>query len=400
MKQVLKNERGMALAIAIVALVVVGALVAGALFSGTQEQRAAENTRRVQASFGVAEEGVNTMIRVWANSTTVWNALKWYGTNPSPQTTRVWGPSPTTSGTGKYSGTFYKLNDEIYFIDMTGEDKQSLTGNIRGGGASQRIGLLATIRPLQMDIKASLTSGGANVVTGNASIDGADHIPDNWTSCGPLGDSLAGVRVEASGTVSTSGNTDITGSPAVLKDSTLKDSTFSTYGDVTYWNLASRATINFSTPQNFSNAIAPTLNASGQCDMTNLYNWGDGMNPTAPCATYFPIIHIGGTGTSTINGVQGQGILLIDGSLSVQGGFQWFGVLIVKGSLKTTGGGSTDAHFWGAVMAQDTVAFGNDTTNSISGHANLLYSNCAILQALDNTGIGAMMRSRGWVQLF
>src|SRR3989454_11899760 len=78
MKQVLKNERGMALAVAIVALVIVGALVAGALFSGTQEQRVAENTRRVQASFGVAEEGVNSLIRVWPNSTTVWNGMAGY----------------------------------------------------------------------------------------------------------------------------------------------------------------------------------------------------------------------------------------------------------------------------------------------------------------------------------
>src|SRR2546430_10083448 len=65
MKHVLKNERGMALAIAIVALVVVGGLIAGALFSGTQEQRVAENVRRVQAPFGVAEVGVYDIIRGW-----------------------------------------------------------------------------------------------------------------------------------------------------------------------------------------------------------------------------------------------------------------------------------------------------------------------------------------------
>src|SRR5213593_5135627 len=70
MKHVLQNERGMALAIAIVALVIVGALIAGALFSGTQEQRVAENVRRVQASFGVAEEGVYDIIRGWSDPTT------------------------------------------------------------------------------------------------------------------------------------------------------------------------------------------------------------------------------------------------------------------------------------------------------------------------------------------
>ena len=49
---VLRDERGMALAVAIFALVVVGALVAGAFFAGTQEQRVGENQRRVQTSFG------------------------------------------------------------------------------------------------------------------------------------------------------------------------------------------------------------------------------------------------------------------------------------------------------------------------------------------------------------
>ena len=57
MKPILSNERGMALAVAIFALVVVGALVAGAFFAGTQEQRVGENSRRVTQSFGAAEAG-------------------------------------------------------------------------------------------------------------------------------------------------------------------------------------------------------------------------------------------------------------------------------------------------------------------------------------------------------
>ncbi|HTD70060.1 MAG TPA: hypothetical protein VK647_06365, partial [Gemmatimonadales bacterium] len=80
-------------------------------------------------------------------------------------------------------------------------------------------------------------------------------------------------------------------------------------------------------------------------------------------------------------------------------GFQFFGVTIVKGSLKTSGGGGTPAHFWGTVMVQDTAQF-TDTTNNISGGANLLYSKCAIIKALNKTGVGSMMRSRGWVQLY
>src|SRR5258708_20278965 len=76
MKRILRDERGMALAIAIFALVVVGALVAGALFAGTQEARTAENNRRLQKAFGVAESGVNELIAGWDAS--VRNVAKMY----------------------------------------------------------------------------------------------------------------------------------------------------------------------------------------------------------------------------------------------------------------------------------------------------------------------------------
>jgi len=65
----IRNERGMALAIAIFALVIVGALVAGAFFAGTQEQRVAENSKRLQQSFGAAEMGLNEVIRNWKPQT-------------------------------------------------------------------------------------------------------------------------------------------------------------------------------------------------------------------------------------------------------------------------------------------------------------------------------------------
>jgi len=393
MKQVLKNERGMALAVAIVALVIVGALVAGALFSGTQEQRVAENTRRVQASFGVAEEGVNSLIRVWPNSTTVWNGMAGYpATAPTSERTIV--ATQSRSNTGKYNGSLYKMNDEIYFVDVTGQDNQSLAGGIRGGGASQRVGLLTTIRPLVIDIQASLTTTNGDKVSGTSTVDGFDHTPVGWTSCGPVDSSMAGIRADSGSSITQNGGGTVLGTPPVKIDPTVTDSTFSKYGDVTYADLAARASITLP-GQNFSTSIAPVV-TNGQCDWSVLTNWGDPLNPTAPCGTYFPIIHI--TGDANINGQEGQGILLVDGSLSVNGGFQWFGIAIIKGSLTTAGGGGQPAHFWGATMAQDSVALGQ--TQSITGGANLLYSKCAILKALDMTGVGAQMRSRGWVQLF
>ena len=399
MKRVLQNERGMALALAIVALVVVGALVAGAFFAGTQEQRVGENSRRVLTSFGAAEAGMFEMVRTWKDSTGVFNSLGSYPSN-APPSTRTWAPATSPSNTGAYSGTLYKLNDEIFLIDVTGTDsaaglssQQVAWLKRRGGGASQRLGLIARIRPLQMDIKAAVTSGRGDALSGQAVIDGNDHTPTGWTTCGPLDSAKAGIRTDTSMAITTGGSSQVTGSPNIMRDPTVTDSTFSKYGDVSYSALAARAQLTLP-GQNFSNSIGPVV-TGGNCDKSVLTNWGDGENPGQPCGSYFPIVHI--TGDATLNGVQGQGILLVDGSLSVQGGFQWFGITVIRGTLKTAGGGATDAHFWGTTMVQDSVVVGN---NTFTGHANLLYSKCAILKALDATGVAAMMRSRSWVQLF
>src|SRR5439155_99225 len=83
-----------------------GTLIAGALFSGTQEQRVAENVRRVQASFGVAEEGVYDIIRGWSDPTTKQKYANLYpypAVAPSRDTVQF-GKKTAKSMTGSYSG--------------------------------------------------------------------------------------------------------------------------------------------------------------------------------------------------------------------------------------------------------------------------------------------------------
>src|SRR5947208_8624093 len=251
MKRVLQNERGMALALAIVALVVVGALVAGAFFAGTQEQRVGENSRRVLTAFGVAEAGIFEVIRTWQDSTGVFNALASYP-SAAPPSTRTWATVRSPGSTGAYSGTLYKLNDEIFLIDMTGTDsapglssQQVAWLQRRGGGASQRLGLLTSIRALQMDIRASLTSGRGDALSGNAHIDGYDHVPpnwDTWTTCGPLDSAKAGIRTDTSMAGATGGTSTVTGIPAGRRAPNVPDSPFAKYGDASYSQLSPCAT--------------------------------------------------------------------------------------------------------------------------------------------------------------
>src|SRR2546422_2107661 len=140
MKRVLQNERGMALALAIFALVVVGALVAGAFFAGTQEQRVGENWRRLQQSFGAAETGLNEVVRCWDPQQI--NRIRQYPLDSIrvPLSTSIAGCTADTltpDHSGVYGGYVYRLNDQVYLIDVTARDRSSNAGVI-GGGAPHR----------------------------------------------------------------------------------------------------------------------------------------------------------------------------------------------------------------------------------------------------------------------
>ncbi len=138
MKPILSNERGMALAVAIFALVVVGALVAGAFFAGTQEQRVGENTRRLTQSFGAAETGLNEAIRWWDPQ--IINRVRQYPLDSVqlPLPARL-ADTLTPDGTGIWGGYVYKLNPQVYLIDITARDRKS-AGGIIGGGRHHQSG--------------------------------------------------------------------------------------------------------------------------------------------------------------------------------------------------------------------------------------------------------------------
>jgi hypothetical protein len=383
MKALLRDERGMALAIAIFALVVVGALVAGSFFAGTQEQRVGENQRRVQTAFGVAEAGAQERVISWDPGTM--NKRPHY-----PADSVAIASSNAPGGTGTFGGYSYKVGPNVFLIDVTGRDRASQAGGIAGGGgARQRIGMIARIAPIEFGIRASLTTQGGVSVGGNAVVSGADQNPTGWANCEAAGPAQAGVR-DNGGTVSTGGSGTVTGNPAVVNDPTIRDSTFTTFGGSTYAQLAARANV---TVGGGNLNIEPSV-VNGVCDKNVLTNWGDGDNPGAPCGSYFPIIHV--TGSLTVNGVQGQGILLVDGDLMVNGSFNFYGIVILQGDLKTAGGGTSDAHFWGGVMAKNADL----STQNLNGHATLNFSSCSILAALQAQSPIGMMRSRGWVQLY
>jgi hypothetical protein len=122
-----------------------------------------------------------------------------------------------------------------------------------------------------------------------------------------------------------------------------------------------------------------------------LTNWGDPLDPTGPCGNYFPIIY--SENTLRINGDRGQGVLIVNGDLEVQGNFEFFGPVIVKGHLKTTG---TGGHFNGGVIAANVDL----EQNTVLGNAVVNFSSCALLKALNGSASAALLQERSWVNLF
>jgi hypothetical protein len=367
-----KNERGIALMVSLIGIVVVGALVSGVFASGIVEQRIGENTRWMERSFAAAEYGLSETIAQW--NTGVFNQL------PVGGSADVAGSSPR--GTGLYAGTVRRLNQELFLVEVTGRDA--------GGRGRQRLGGFVRLRPLMIDVQAALTTRGEPRVGGAAEIDATDHSP--WSDCPPPGPGAAGIRLPAVDRVRfqgrCAGGSCVTGTPRVLNDVTVGDSTFFNYGDFTWAQLVTMAT-KVLTPGTYT-GVNPTV-TNGECQLGDAGNWGAPLDEQSPCYNYFPIIHV--PGSIAINGNAGQGLLLIDGDLRVQGNFQFFGIAIVRGTLRTAGSGN---HFNGGVLAANQS--GDQTT--ILGNAQLNYSSCAVGRALQAGSPGAMLRSRGWVQAY
>lgn len=73
--------------------------------------------------------------------------------------------------------------------------------------------------------------------------------------------------------------------------------------------------------------------------------------------------------------VTGYGILIVDGDLTLGGGFSWYGLIIVTGTLTMNGGGS-GINIKGAIMANDLV--------DINGGLDIRYDSCQIDQSLQS----------------
>jgi len=360
-----REERGAALALVLWGLVIAGALLTVSAVLAVQEQRAAHALRRQQRTFVDAEAVGAAVLSRWTAG-----ALRQGLPRSFDSLTLDAGPG--------WDATVRRLTAAVFLLEVSTRD--TLGGSASREAADARMGWLVQPLPLAIPLAGAVSVGGEAVLGDQVAVSGIDDVPPG-RGCPPSDSAVPGVvaaGVQANGSVS------LTGAPSELLRSAA-DSGLAASDLVSFTALATRATIVLPGGRYATNpATVGTL-----CDIQDSSNWGDSERTGTPCADYLPIINV--KGDVTLDGGSGQGILLVQGNLTVSSDYHFDGLVFVRGTIVTAAyldvRGAVATAFLGsraAPMSRFTVR----------------YSKCIVSNALGTSSRLVPLASRAWKQLF
>jgi hypothetical protein len=347
---------GFALVAVLAALAIVEIAVLAVLLICREADASARDAAALARARAASEAAVRSALARWDESTM----------RAIPSLTRV----PLSFATGslpgsvQYTATAERLARGIWYV--SGE------GTLIGGGqivARARSAALATAIPLtdfNADFQAALVSGGPTHVLAAATIDATrtGALPPAWSpaDCAPYATQNASVvrpAVALGALASLSGAGTILGLPPVLYRAPRTDSSdFARLGPLRWSELANIA----DRVESGALSLAPARSGS-VCDVTATGNWGAPADPAHPCFDYFPLVY--SPGPLTITGL-GQGILAVEGPLTLAPGTQFSGVILAR-SLD-----ATQSEITGSVRVESSTRVS----------AVIRYNECAVQRAL------------------
>jgi hypothetical protein len=384
----LADERGMALAVAIFALVVIGALVAAAFYAGNLEQRTGRSTIYSAAAAEAAEAGAAAVLGDWTS----------YQFNNMAVADSTSLGKTTLAGNAYYSTMVTRLNQDLFLIRSLGARYDASGGVL----AERAVGTLARLRYVKATAQAAVTVTKHIQFKGTSFIvNGQDSTPTGWAATDPsctTAANQAGIRSDTASGATSKDKKNVFGAPPMVEnDPTVNSDFFNVFGDVTFDELKTQADIVVSddTPQ----MPEPTLTGTPQrCNISDMNNWGEPRR--APdvyiekCINYFPIIYASGSQLKLAAGARGQGLLLVEGDIEIVGNFEFAGMIVAKGGMKMAGTGNK---ITGALLAQ-TVNL--DDANEIAGNTTLQFSSCALDKAIKGSAKAEPLSYRSWMQLY
>ena len=373
------DRRGIALALALFAMVIATLLITAVFYIARAEQRMGNNRIATTQAREAAEAGLSALLGNWNTGT--YNTMATGGVLTVPQT--------TVGGTASYSGSLRRMTPTTFLIQVEGAYR--VAGQIV---TRRQLARIVRLNQPSINMHAAVTTRVGITVSGSSQISGRDSVPAGWGGeCQPPGPTQPGIR-DSSGNVTTSGACSgascIEGSPRVQADPSVNTGTFNQFGDLDFADLAAMAD---KVVSGTIVGIAPTTNLGPpvSCRTGDLANWGDPLNPAGVCGNYFPIIYA--PGDVRLGGGWGQGILLVGGDLEIAGGTEFYGPVIVQGHIRSTG---TGGHIFGGLMAANA----DFSVSLLSGNSVVNFSTCAINRALRGSSRAKAIRERSWAQAY
>lgn len=364
---------GFALPVTIFALVAIGAIVTGGFYVSGQENRISMSTDLGEEAFTVAEYGLQTVLGTWMNQDVA--ALASSG---GTVTDEAWADSRFL---GTYQVSADSLGGRLYLVRVEGTATQG------SRTATRLIGGLGRTTKAELPYKSAMTVLGSLDIAGNSGIYGTDQ-------CDPS-TAVPGVTAKEDDNVTQGNNAEVEGEPTPIDEEADMDlAKLSQFGDVSLDDLIESATKTYPAGANPTN-MQPVTTTDGAgntvCDPVQ-NNWGDTI-PSNPCGNYYPLIYaegdlrIDGSGS----GAMGQGILIVEGDLTIAGNVKFQGVVITKGKLSYSGNGG---HVEGS-----TIVMGDVEVSEVSGSAESFYNQCIINNVFNGALRMQSLATRSWVDL-
>ena len=381
LKRFRHSREGVALPVALFALIATALLITGVLLTSATEVTLSAAHQDATRDLHVAEGAIEAYVAATNTQLSARNNL--------PYTP----PGGTSSDQVRLD---VKLLAEAVNPNpgMPADSTFSITATPSRGGRQVTALITVANRPINMNVN------GAIVVGNNVSFKGATTISDGSDSkiCADSVGATA-IQTTSNATVTKSNNTTVIGEQEQTAASRerLIENMFGTTLD----QLKAKADIKFG-PKAFGttqvSSAGSTANPANP--QATPYNWGcpadvflDAQGVTQ-CEldsdrTYLPLVAIdasnadGSWGSVTVNLSHAQGMLVVyNGDLNIQGNLQFKGAIIVEGNFKVaaTGGGANTPKIEGAIIGLGYGSSGvvSEVEHTTTGAPTIRYNRCAI----------------------
>jgi len=392
----LRNERGAVLVTGLLLVLVLTILSVGAMMSTATELKMAANDRSSKQVFYVAEAGVEDgRSRLQSSG----SASPINDNAPSNPSWTAFIGTPTRAGEKGYQSSnsshvlFTPLNSSVDYV-VTITHKLDSSSNILKWGDSDGDGIpeenTSAGEPIYVISSEGRTPTGAEktvkieavrvpVITAPAALYTEASTTLQGSSTNVLGMDHCGTHnvpgVITRATVSQNGHPTVTGSPVPIEENSTQ-------------NIDTQAIINRLKKNATSSYNVASSTQTGM-------NWGTptpgATQQDASSCSQHNIVYFNTQSTyvKLSGGTSGCGVLLVDGDLSVNGGFQWYGVIVVTGSITFLGGGGKNVT--GGILAGGSVS-----ADLVGGDANIIY--CS--QGIRNQTEYLPLITLRWAELF